>query len=170
VYNPNNTANLRNESYYNPAYKNFTNPDGSGGDCANFVSQSMYAGSAYYVGTPGTSSQVTINSYWWYNNKGTSSTTDDNTTNSWIGASNHRSFVKNGWGTSVASPINLYKGDVVYYDWEGNGSWDHVTVVVAYDGSGNGLVDSHNYDYKHIRAKYGGTTCLYDMVHMNNLL
>jgi hypothetical protein len=36
----------------------------------------MFAGAAYYVGTPGTSSQIIVNNYWWYNNNGTSSVAD----------------------------------------------------------------------------------------------
>jgi len=84
-------------------------------------------------------------------NKGTypNQTTDDTLSMTWRYVPSHKTFIANkGWG-STTTESGLRRGDMVYYDWEGNGSWDHVTVVVigADEGYPYPIVNSHTNDY-----------------------
>lgn len=154
--------------YYNNAYyKNYAD---LGGDCCNYVSQSMRAGNAPFVNFNNNWSNA-----WWYNNNGTypNQTSDDTASGTWYYVPSHRNFVKNikGWGSST-TPSGLRKGDIVYYDWTSNGSWDHVTIVVLgyEDGYSRPLVNSHTNDYYHVPYNYGGSGCSYDLVHLSDTL
>jgi len=62
-------------SAYNTNYKSYAPKN-----CANFVSQCLYAGGWR------NESPITDYSLWWYNNKGTSKTSDDAASNVWVGA------------------------------------------------------------------------------------
>lgn len=147
------------ESYYNNhLYKNYNS---SGGDCCNFVSQSMKYGGAPYVnkGTDNTSS-------WWYDDKGTypDYTVDDTSSETWRYVPSHKNFMYSNWATSTTGS-NLKKGDIVYYDWPNDGisAWWHVTIVTVAASQNNGvaLVNSHNNDYYQVRWNYGGTGTQY---------
>jgi len=130
---------------YNPGYVRF------GADCADFASQGAYAGSM-----PVTSGDYS--SGWWYNRKGTSSTSDDSYSLSWINVTKQMSFwnARNtDWVTSISA---LGKGDFVYYDWSGDGYWDHVAVVVGSNSAGQKIVDAHTTDYYHTYWKMGSSS------------
>lgn len=158
-YNRNAAANYS-DSYatsYNSNYYNY-NPDG--GDCANFASQSMYAGNAYFVGN---GSQG--DSYWWYNNSG--STPLLKSPAPWRYCPSQINFVLNGWGTTTTLS-GLQRGDLIYYDWTGDGVWDHVAIVTAFSGT-TPLVNSHNTDLYHANWTLGGAA-RYQYVHIKDYI
>lgn len=152
-------------AYNNAVYKDYTS---GGGDCTNFVSQCLRAGGAYFVGQYSNPSSTSV---WWYNDNGTTPnhTSDDSASYSWFNCVYQRPFVLAGWGTQVSSS-QLQRGDIVYYDWTGNGTWDHAAIVAAFDGSGKPLVNCHTNDYYHVRWNFGDTSCKYDCVHIKNYI
>jgi cell wall-associated NlpC family hydrolase len=133
---------------YNPGYVRF------GADCANFASQGGRAG-----GMPVTSGDYSNG--WWYNGKGTSSTSDDSYSLSWINVTKQMSYwngSRTDWVTSINS---LGKGDFVYYDWSGDGYWDHVAVVAGSNSAGQKVVDAHTTDYYRTYWKMGYSSTRY---------
>jgi len=133
---------------YNPRYVRF------GADCANFASQGARAGNM----------PVNFGDYssgWWYEKNGTSSTSDDHYSLSWINVPKQMSYW-NGRRTDWVTSINgLGKGDFVYYDWSGDGAWDHVAVVVGSNSAGQKVVDAHTTDYYHAYWKMGYSSTHY---------
>ncbi|KLU63510.1 putative amidase domain protein [Peptococcaceae bacterium CEB3] len=142
---------------YNPNYYNYNS---SGGDCANFVSQSMYAGNAYYIDPY----QELGSQSWWYNGGAGSATSKSS--ESWRYCPTQRAFILGLRGTET-SLSGLGLGDLIYYDWNGDGIWDHVAIVVGFDSSNNPLVDAHNTDLKHAYWTLGGAA-KYSFVHLNS--
>ncbi|WP_047979830.1 amidase domain-containing protein [Ornithinibacillus contaminans] len=112
---------------YNPAYRTFEV------DCTNYVSQCLRAGGAPMRGTPNR------NQGWWYQ--------QDNWSYSWAVAHSLRWFLSGSThglkGTEVDSPEELSLGDIICYDFEGDGRWNHNTIVVAKDIDGMPLVNAH---------------------------
>lgn len=114
----------------NPAYKNFDD------NCTNFISQCLHAGSAPMRGYPNRGSG------WWMQNHSWSY--------SWTVAHSMKNFL----GSSKAglraekkqSPEDLSLGDCICYDFEGDGRYNHTTIVVAKDKSGMPLVNAQTYD------------------------
>lgn len=162
-YNRNVAANYA-ETYwynYNTNYRDYTR---DGGDCANFVSQCLYAGGAYFIGFGNNSSNC-----WWYDNKNTSTTSDDVASTTWTYCPSQKPFILSGWGKEV-NPTSLSRGDLVYYDWTGDGVWDHVAIVTGFDSSGTPLVTCHTTDYHNIKWNYGGSSCKYSCIHINDYI
>lgn len=89
--------------HYNPAYPNYSS---RGGDCANFVSQCLRAGGET------TDRTWRVGSVAWVNNWGL---------RNWL-MRTHR-------GRAVSSINRLGRGDIVNYDWTGNGTFDHVAII-----------------------------------------
>ncbi|UCZ54149.1 amidase domain-containing protein [Bacillus shivajii] len=112
---------------YNPEYRKFED------DCTNYVSQCMRAGGAPKTGVPNRSKG------WWYQN--------NNWSFSWTVAHSLRWYLSGDnsglQAREVASPEQLMKGDVICYDFNGNGRWQHTTIVVAHDADGMPLVNAH---------------------------
>jgi cell wall-associated NlpC family hydrolase len=133
---------------YNPGYVRF------GADCANFASQGGRAG-----GMPVTSGDYSNG--WWYNGKGTSSTSDDIYSLSWINVPKQMGYWTGSRTDWVSSIGGLGKGDFVYYDWSGDGAWDHVAVVVGTNSAGQKVVDAHTTDYYHTYWKMGYSSTRY---------
>ncbi|WP_342430034.1 amidase domain-containing protein [Neobacillus sp. FSL H8-0543] len=115
---------------YNPAYHKFEN------DCTNFISQCLDAGGAPMRGHPNRGSG------WWYRNK--------NWSYSWAVAHAlrlHLGHSKSGLRTrQVSSPDQLLLGDVICYDFEGDGRFNHNTIVTGKDAFGMPLVNAHTYN------------------------
>ncbi len=129
----------------NPDYDYF---GGQGGDCANFVSQSLYAG-----GLPLTDK---------WNAHGR---TDEQFRN-WVNNSDlHKYLTNNGFGSYITDPKaeQIDKGDLIFYNWnpKKSGRTQHVTIVVGKDASGEPLIDSHTTDHYHWPWKYGSSTTVY---------
>lgn len=111
---------------YNPQYKKFED------NCTNFVSQCLHAGGAPMTGHPNR------NKGWWYRNK--------NWSLSWTVAHSlrwHLSGAKTGLrAKEMSKPEELMKGDVICYDFDGDGRWQHNTIVVAKDENNMPLVNA----------------------------
>jgi hypothetical protein len=141
---------------YNPAWPSFAT---SGGDCANFVSQALYAGglamrlSPPYSGT-GAWYMVKSKRRWSYAPSWVNS--QDNSAfalGSIPGVTQVASYYGVAPGQSVADNASL--GDIVLYDFNNDGVYDHEAIVTASDGtSSNGtvnwdLVDAHTNNRYH---------------------
>ncbi|MEU5428934.1 amidase domain-containing protein [Streptomyces olivoreticuli] len=99
---------------YNPDYRQFND---AGGDCTNFISQSLKAGGWKTV--PGAYSDYHNWSY------GPSGQTD-----SWVGANEWAWFtLSSKRATNLASVYQLDVGDILQMDFEGDGSKDHSMIV-----------------------------------------
>lgn len=112
---------------YNPAYRKFDV------DCTNYVSQCLRAGGAPMRGMPDRGNG------WWYQ--------ADNWSYSWAVAHSLRWYLSGSTaglkGKEKESAQDLIPGDVICYDFQGNGKWDHNTIVVAKDANGMPLVNAH---------------------------
>lgn len=112
---------------YNPKYKKFEN------DCTNFISQCLRAGGAPMTGYPNRSKG------WWMQNNSWSY--------SWSVANSLRLYLSNSKSglrtVEKRSASELIPGDVICYDFEGDGRYNHNTIVVAKDANGMPLVNAH---------------------------
>ena len=113
---------------YNPAFKKFEV------DCTNFVSQCLFAGGIPMNGYPNRAKG------WWMQNKSWSY--------SWAVAHSFRWYLSSAHSrikaVEVSSPEQLMPGDVICYDFEGDGRFNHTTIVVAKDQRGMPLVNAHS--------------------------
>ncbi|MDA3128545.1 hypothetical protein GJS40_00505 [Aliibacillus thermotolerans] len=112
---------------YNPAFHAFQN------DCTNYVSQCLYAGGAPMRGAPDR------NQGWWYHGNAWSY--------SWAVAHSLRWHLSSSLTGLTAVEKNeateLGLGDVICYDFNGDGRWQHTTIVTNFDGNGEPLVNAH---------------------------
>ncbi|MCQ6562550.1 amidase domain-containing protein [Paenibacillus mendelii] len=123
----------------NPAYENFDV------NCTNYVSQCLFAGQApmNYTGKRAAG--------WWYRGR---SGGREQWSYSWA-VSNalqlHLSAARRDGlrATVVDSPEQLALGDVIVYDWGGDGRYQHSTVVTAFDSSGMPLVNANTVASRH---------------------
>ncbi|QQZ08432.1 amidase domain-containing protein [Heyndrickxia vini] len=115
---------------YNPAYKKFDV------DCTNFISQCLHVGEAPMRGYPNKSQG------WWLRGNSWSY--------SWSVANSLRLYLstsKSGLqAREVSSPEELQLGDVICYDFQGDGRFDHNTIVTGKDAYGMPLVNAHTYN------------------------
>ncbi|WP_377914885.1 amidase domain-containing protein [Bacillus songklensis] len=115
---------------YNPKYKKFAV------DCTNFISQCVHEGGAPMRGYPNKGKG------WWMQNNSWSY--------SWAVAHAFHAYLKNSTtglrAKQVSNPVLLMPGDVICYDFEGDGRWNHTTVVVAKDANDMPLVNAHTYN------------------------
>jgi len=115
---------------YNPAYKKFEV------DCTNFISQCLHTGGAPMRGYPNRGSG------WWLQN--------NNWSYSWAVANSLRIYLANSTvglrSREVSSPDELLLGDVICYDFEGDGRFNHNTIVTGKDAFGMPLVNAHTYN------------------------
>lgn len=112
---------------YNPAFKSFDV------DCTNYISQCLHAGGAPMQGYSNRSKG------WWMRN--------NNWSYSWSVANSIRWYLpgsKTGLrAKEVNNPSQLLPGDVICYDFQGDGRFDHTTIVTAKDANGMPLVNAH---------------------------
>ena len=107
---------------YNSAYNSYK---GRGGDCANFVSQCLYAGG------------FKQDSEWYKHSV------------AWINVMKQIAHFK-AYGTFLnATNSNLIKGNPIYFDWNGDSTYDHATICVGRNNSGIAILDSHTKDLYH---------------------
>ncbi|GAB7387426.1 amidase domain-containing protein [Bacillaceae bacterium] len=123
------------EAYWNSYNPNFRVFDV---DCTNYVSQCLYAGGIPMDFTG------RRDKGWWYRGKGG---IDDSWSYSWAVAHSLRWYLAAG-GPGIAvqemeSADQLSFGDIICYDFDGNGHWQHNAIVVAKDGNGKPLVNAH---------------------------
>ena len=101
--------------------------------CTNFISQCLHAGGIPMMGYPNKTKG------WWMRKSDWSYT--------WTVANALRWYLS-GSRTGIQavekkSPEQLSLGDVICYDFEGDGRFDHTTIVVAKDKQGMPLVNAH---------------------------
>lgn len=127
---------------YNPAYRKFDV------DCTNYISQCLYAGGAPMRGAPDRAKG------WWY---GTASWSF-----SWAVAHSLRWYLSGSpsglKGKEMESARDLIPGDVICYDFEGDGRWNHNTIVVAKDANGEPLVNAHTSNSRNRDWSYEDST------------
>jgi hypothetical protein len=113
---------------YNPAFRSF--PEN---DCTNYISQCLYAGGAPMRGYPNRGSG------WWYR--------DRNYSWSWAVANTFKNYLSNSTSglrtMEVNRPDQLILGDIICYDFEGDGRYNHNTIVTGRDYYGMPLVNAH---------------------------
>lgn len=115
---------------HNPAYKKFDV------DCTAYVSQCLHEGGAPISGYPNRRKG------WWLRGNEYSY--------SWAVANSLRLFLANPNNhlnaKEVSSPDQLLLGDVICYDFQGDGRFDHNTFVTGRDAYGMPLVNAHTYN------------------------
>ncbi|WP_284643757.1 amidase domain-containing protein [Paenibacillus silviterrae] len=113
-------------------------------DCTNFVSQCLYAGGAAmnYTGRR--------DSGWWYKGRFGG---QEHWSYSWAVANSLLYYLlrsRTGLrAEEVNSPEQLELGDVICYDWNGDGTFQHNTIITAKDANGMPLVNAHTTNSKH---------------------
>lgn len=149
----------------NPAYELFEV------NCTHYVSQCIFAGNApmNYTGKRG--------SGWWYKgrNKG-----QEMWSYSWAVSNSLTQYLsaarKSGLrAVEVQTAGELQLGDVITYDWNGDGRFEHSTIVTAFDSDGQPLVNANTvasrhrfWDYRDSYAWTKGTR--YRFFHINDTL
>lgn len=111
---------------YNPNYPDFEN------DCTSFISQCLHAGGVPMWGRPNRSKG------WWMTGKSWSW--------SWSVANSLKTVLEQSKGIRtkvVDAPQKLLLGDVICYDFQGDGRFDHNTIVTGKDQAGMPLVNAH---------------------------
>lgn len=123
----------------NPAYELFEV------NCTNYVSQCIFAGNApmNYTGKRG--------SGWWYKGR---TNGQEWWSYSWAvsNALNHYLSTARKSGlqaVTVQSAEELQLGDVITYDWNGDGRFEHSTIVTAFDSAGQPLVNANTVASRH---------------------
>jgi hypothetical protein len=145
----------------NSLYLNYDNPSGSGGDCANFVSQSLYDANganlpyedAWHYTYGETNPDLASPIAWRY----TPSQHSFFTANPWGSGYNFAYLgASGGWSATNAYDKNsMLIGDVIFYDWAAaDGLIDHTSIAVAYLADGTTLIDAHNTDFYHMRYDF----------------
>jgi len=148
----------------NPAYIEFEV------DCTAFVSQCLFAGGApmNYTGKR--------NSGWWYKGKYNN---QEQWSYSWAVANSLQTFLLNSRSglraDSVERADQLEPGDVISYDWEGDGRFTHTTIVTAMDANGMPLVNAHTVSSRHrywsYKDSYAWTErTVYRFLHISDLM
>ncbi len=125
---------------YNSAYPDWTS---YGGDCANFISQCLYAGGKSMKGTPGTSAAAQDWSNWFSTG---SSCDTKNVSSTWRGANAFKSYWQSNassYSTFTSVNANAYsygfKGDAVSL-LNSNGSAYHTLIIVGYDSTNRDFI------------------------------
>lgn len=116
---------------YNPAFIKIEN-----NDCTNFISQCLHQGGAPMRGYPNKGTG------WWLRGQ--------NHSWSWTVAHALKLYLDNSKtglrAKRVSSPEQLLLGDVICYDFEGDGRFNHNTIVTGKDAFGMPLVNAHTYN------------------------
>ena len=125
---------------YNPSYPKFEV------DCTNFASQCLAAG-----GFPMENTGVRTKG-WWISGK-------VNWSFSWSVAHSLMLYLTGSNTTKKRAELKtsadqLQVGDVICYDWDGNGSYQHNTVVIGKDPNGMPLVNAHTTNSRHRYWEY----------------
>lgn len=127
---------------YNPDFRYFSV------DCTNYVSQCLLAGGAPMRGGSDRSKG------WWYRY--------DNWSYSWAVAHSMRWYLSGSneglKGREVETAEELQPGDVICYDFQGDGRWDHTTFVVSKDANNMPLVNAHTDNSRHRYWSYEDST------------
>lgn len=124
----------------------FANMDvlGGGGDCTNFTSQALLAG-----GWPMDYRGSGYDREWWYDRRGTDpldAAGDDWWSCTWSLPENQFHYLRLNHAAVVdlrrdpSQARRLRLGDLLFYDWDGDGLFDHGSIVTGHDRFGRPLV------------------------------
>lgn len=145
------------DGQYNPDYPNFS-PD----DCTNFISQAIYEGgnASMFIPSPLPDPSPNGQAGWYLlNDTQRASAWDDVgffytfvTSESWIEpySPGGEYYGEGPEGYEVDDISQLMLGDVIEYDWEGDGTWDHAAIVVDFEADGTPYVAAHTTDHDHV--------------------
>lgn len=106
-------------------------------DCTNFVSQCLYA-----ADLPMDPKQGDRNRGWWYDFY---SHSPEGWSYSW--AVSHALYLyltEMIKAEEVSDPQELNIGDLVFYDWDGSGHYQHTAIIADFDSQGDPLVNAHS--------------------------
>ncbi|AXF58057.1 hypothetical protein DT065_17895 [Salicibibacter kimchii] len=127
---------------YNPQYHHFAD------NCTNFISQCLKAGEAPMHGAPQRGRG------WWY--------TGDNWSYSWAVAHSMRWYLSGATKGLMAKEVerasDLQPGDIICYDFDGDGHWEHTTIVVMKDGNHEPLVNAQTENSRNRYWSYEDST------------
>ena len=135
-------------SYYN----NSTYGYYPGADCANFVSQCLFAGGMIDDYGSGKNYANPDATQWWYD-RGNSPANNSLLTcpPAWRNVADFKLYwTKKGYSVVTASNSTVFPGNPVL---EGT---NHVTICVGYNSSGTPIVNGHNPDVYHVPYTYAG--------------
>jgi hypothetical protein len=120
-------------NHYNPAYRQF---NGAGGDCTNFISQSLKAGG--WKNASGWASDY--NHTWWYSPSNPSTQSW-----SWAGVNEWSWFALSSQRVTTLDDVyQLGVGDILQMDFDADGSKDHSMIVTYRSRSGMPYVTYHS--------------------------
>ena len=109
----------------NPAFPSFTN------DCTNFISQCLLAGQLPMEFS------IYRNQGWWINSE------RSNWSFSWSVSHSLRWYLlSSGRGIEVGSVYDLTLGDIIFYDFNGDGTIQHSTIITS-------VIDGEPYIHAH---------------------
>jgi cell wall-associated NlpC family hydrolase len=140
-------------------------------DCTNYVSQCLFAGGApiNYTGKRETG--------WWY--KGYNGK-QEWWSFSWAVSDSLQRYLSGSHSSGLRAEAveraeQLLPGDVIFYDWDGNGHYQHSTIVTALDAGGMPLVNARTVSSRHrywdYRDSYAWTDrTAYRFFHINDYL
>lgn len=148
----------------NPAYIEFEV------DCSNYISQCLFAGGApmHYTGKRDTG--------WWYKGRYNG---QEHWSYSWAVAHGLQRYLminRNGLAAEEVPQAEMLElGDVISYDWDGNGRFQHSTIVTAKDENGMPLVNAHTTNSFHRYWSYKDSVAWtertqYKFLHIADLL
>jgi hypothetical protein len=113
-------------SSYNPVFRAFRD------DCTNFISQCLFAGGWPMEGTG------RRDKGWWYQGP------NEQWSFSWAVAHSLRLYLEtSGRAEQRQAARDLELGDVICYDFDGDGVYQHNVIVVGFDPDGEPLVAAH---------------------------
>lgn len=116
---------------FNPEYRSFSD------DCTNFISQCLFAGRMPQSGGQ------TRESGWWY--KFGNSNMAEPWSYSWSTSHALAQYLLHHVGAQrLQHARELKMGDLIFYDWDGSGSYRHTTIVTDFDESCEPLVNAHS--------------------------
>lgn len=115
-------------------------------NCTNYVSQCLFAGEAPMLYTN------RRDSGWWY--KGRQQKGKEWWSYSWAVSRSLTAFLsrarsKGLRAVEVERADQLELGDVIVYDWNGNNTFQHSTIVTAFDSKGQPLVNANTVASRH---------------------
>ncbi|WP_249717631.1 amidase domain-containing protein [Paenibacillus sp. J45TS6] len=139
-------------------------------NCTNYISQCLFAGGApiNYTGRR--------ESGWWYRGYVGGR---ELWSFSWAvshSLQNYLAHARTGLtATLVDSPSELQLGDVIFYDWDGDGRYQHSTIVTGFDAGGMPLVNANTVSSRHrywdYKDSYAWTTATrYRFFHISDTL
>lgn len=127
---------------FNPSFIRFLDDD-----CTNFASQCLFAGNMRMTGGQNRATG------WWY--KFDATQTNNQWSFSWsVANALHQYLVAKNIAKVSSSARELKVGDLIMYDWDGDGRFTHSTIVVDFDGRGDPLVNAHTDPSFHRHYRY----------------